>query len=36
MSGLLPAYAQFLSLIAVIGIIGPAALVIGALVLAAQ
>ena len=36
MSGLLPAYAQFLGLIAVIGIIGLAAMVIGALVLAAQ
>ena len=36
MSGLLPAYAQFLGLIAVIGIIRLAVLVIGALVLAAQ
>ena len=36
MSGLLPAYAQFLGLFAAIGIIGLAALVVGALVLAAQ
>ncbi len=36
MSGLLPAYAQLPGLIAVIGIIGLAALVIGALALAAQ
>ena len=36
MSGLLQAYAQFLGLIAVIGIIGHAALMIGALMLVAQ